>query len=639
MQLRKIISVLCVLTLALQFVTGVSADNSPAASGECSSADGEVITWTLDGAGTVTVKGNGKVTGFDNAFADRFDQIKKIVFGSGITSVAGVDRLPALESVVLPDTLVSVGAYAFQRCGALKSINIPSSVETFGNRAFTFCGSLEKITVAEGSKNYGSYKNTLVDTLNGRVVLGCKNSVLPKDNSVGEILPYAFAGCSGLNKITVPQNISKIGEYAFADCASLEAFTVPGSLSQFRRSILDGDTALSSLTVKGGGAYTGAGNCIIENKTATLVAGCKTSVIPDDGSVKHIGKDAFSGCVGLEKIAIPEGTESIGVSAFNGCAALESISIPGTVASIGVSAFANCADLRKAVIGSGTETIGASAFEYCTKLSECEIPDSVFCVGRSAFGGTPFFGQQTGVVYAGRNAVGFNGDIPQDGVIEIRDGTLSVAAEAFRSRYADMKAATDIVIPPSVIYIGENALDTTGWYASQADGPVFAGKVLYKYKGELPADGAVVIPEGTAGIAAYAFYGLTGLAEITVPSSVRTVGDYSFSGCKGLAEITIPDGIMYIGENSINPSVTNIPGITSGSAAERYVLAYGGRSGNINGDADGNGSVTSNDARMILRYAADIESAPGRLLSAYDADNDGKIRAGDARTVLIACAG
>ena len=70
---------------------------------------------------------------------------------------------------------------------------------------------------------------------------------------------------------------------------------------------------------------------MIETTRKILVLGCKSSVIPADGSVTSIGYRAFSGCSGLTSIEIPNSVTSISSYAFEGCSSLTSIEFTGTI--------------------------------------------------------------------------------------------------------------------------------------------------------------------------------------------------------------------------------------------------------------------------------------------------------------------
>ena len=78
--------------------------------------------------------------------------------------------------------------------------------------------------------------------------------------------------------------------------------------------------------------------------------------------------------------------------------------------------------------------------------------------------------------------------------------------------------------------IGGGAFNNTAWYNNQPDGLVYAGKVAYNYKGDMPANTQLSIKDGTIGIAAYAFNGCNGLVSIDIPNSVTSIGGNAFSG-------------------------------------------------------------------------------------------------------------
>ena len=120
---------------------------------------------------------------------------------------------------------------------------------------------------------------------------------------------------------------------------------------------------------EGNKIYHSAGNCIINTKNKILIAGCKTSIIPNDGSVTSIGRYAFSGCNSLTTITIPDSVTSIGDSAFSGCSSLISIIIPDRVTTIGFYAFSGCSSLSSIIIPESVTSIGYYAFYYCTSLT------------------------------------------------------------------------------------------------------------------------------------------------------------------------------------------------------------------------------------------------------------------------------
>ena len=102
-------------------------------------------------------------------------------------------------------------------------------------------------------------------------------------------------------------------------------------------------------------------------------------------------------------------------------------------------------------------------------------------------------------------------------------------------------------IPNSVTSIGRYAFEGTAWYNNQPNGLIYAGKVLYKYKGTMPGNYEIVVKDSTLGIAGGAFRGCDGLTSIEIPNSVTSIGMDAFYYCSGLTSIEIPNSVTSIG--------------------------------------------------------------------------------------------
>ena len=99
-----------------------------------------------------------------------------------------------------------------------------------------------------------------------------------------------------------------------------------------------------------------------------------------------IGQYAFSGCLSLTSVEIPNSVTTIGDYAFE-CTGLTSVEIPNSVTSIGQKAFWNCSSLTSVTIPNSVTTIGQRAFESCSSLTSVTISNSVTSIGRDAFWG------------------------------------------------------------------------------------------------------------------------------------------------------------------------------------------------------------------------------------------------------------
>jgi len=275
--------------------------------------------------------------------------------------------------------------------------------------------------------------------------------------------------------------------------------------------------------------------------------------------VTSIGEAAFASCKDLTSVTIPSSVTSIGVQAFESCSSLTSITING-VTSIGASAFYDCWGLTKAefasienfcnmvfenydsnplyfarhlyidgqevtdlVIPNGTTTIGNYAFIGCRGLTSVTIPEGVTSIGIMAF----------------QSCSGLTS-------ITIPNSVTTIGFGAFR--YCSCLTS----IPENLTDVGSGAFDGTEWQNNQPDGLVYAGKVAYLWKGEMPENTEVVLKDGTKSNTAYAFNGCRGLASITIPEGVTSIGAEAFRGCHGLTSITIPKSVTSIGEGAFN---------------------------------------------------------------------------------------
>ena len=269
----------------------------------------------------------------------------------------------SLTNITIPNSVTSIGLCAFMDCTGLTGIIIPDSVTDIDDSAFFGCESLNVLTVANGNPKYHSAGNCIIETASKTLIAGCKTSVIPSDGSVTSIFANAFNACAGLTSVTIPSCVTSIGKFAFANCTSLASITV----------------------TEGNPVYHSAGNCIIETASKTLIAGCKTSVIPTDGSVTAIGDWAFYWCTGLTSITIPGSISTIGGWAFSDCRNLSSLTIRDGVTSIGRNAFENCSSLARVTIPSSVDYIGDGAFSECVHLTSVTIPEGVTTIGSRAF--------------------------------------------------------------------------------------------------------------------------------------------------------------------------------------------------------------------------------------------------------------
>ncbi len=342
-------------------------------SGTC----GDNLTWSLDTfTGVLSIDGTGNMY---NYYEDYYN-------GSYRTSAPWKSYISYFESVVIGDSVTSIGNYAFSYCESLTSVTIGDSVTSIGYGAFEYCTSLTNVTIPDSVMSIGGYSFHYCDFTS--VTLG---------NSVTSIGEYAFCDCDSITSMIIPDSVKSIGDSAFADCRLLASVTIGNSVTSIGEYAFDSCFDLTSINIPDSVTSIGYGAFVV-------CRSLKSVSIPD--SVTSIGDRAFVRCTSLESITvdennqyyssdgygalynkdkteliqypigktiteliIPESVTSIGDSAFADCSYLTTVIIPDSVISIGNYAFDSCFDLTSITIGDSVTSIGYGAFDYCAALT------------------------------------------------------------------------------------------------------------------------------------------------------------------------------------------------------------------------------------------------------------------------------
>ena len=130
----------------------------------------------------------------------------------------------AFAAYTVPNSVTSIGEYAFSHCTSLTSVTIPNSVTSIGEHAFSYCTSLTSVTISDSVTSIGEYAFSHCTSLTSVTI----------PNSVTSIGEHAFSYCTSLTSVTISDSVTSIGEYAFYDCTSLTDVYYAGSEAQWK---------------------------------------------------------------------------------------------------------------------------------------------------------------------------------------------------------------------------------------------------------------------------------------------------------------------------------------------------------------------------------------------------------------------
>ena len=323
----------------------------------------------------------------DNPYYDSRNNCNAIIETASNKLIAGC------KNTVIPNTVTSIGNFAFYQCSSLTSIDIPNSVTSIGHSAFNGCSSLASIdipnsvTTIGGSAFFGTgwynnqpdglvYAGLVAYTYKGTMPNG--TSITLRDGTLG-IAAGAFYNCKGLISINMPNSVTNIGASAFYGCSSLASLSIPDSVSV---PIIGEDTfyGCSSLT-----SFTIPNNVSLIDKNAFFACTSLTSVTLGN-SLTTIGEKAFSFCTSLLSVEIPNTLTTIGESAFYYCYSLTSVTIPNSVTYIDMDAFYGCG-LTSVTIPNSVTYLGYEAFLECSRLTNVTIGNSISDIYDNTFYG------------------------------------------------------------------------------------------------------------------------------------------------------------------------------------------------------------------------------------------------------------
>ena len=520
--------------------------------------------------------------------------INGIIDGDFVFSNAAKDTLIAYigtsNTVNIPNSVTSIGNYAFNKCTNLTSVNIPDSVTSIGNYAFYGCSGMISITIPNSVTSIG---NDAFSDCSGMISITIPNSVTSIGND-------AFFNCTGLTSVNIPNAVTSIGYSAFYRVRHIDYHgTATGSPwgARSMNGITDGDFVFSNIAKDTLIAYIGTSAAVtIPNSVISIGDNAfreynnLTSVnIPN--SVTHIGYQAFSQCYGLTSVNIPNAVTTIGSAAFYGVRHIEyhgtatgspwgalsingiidgdfvfsnaakdtliayigtsnTVNIPNSVTYIGNYAFNQCTNLTSVNIPESVTSIGNYAFANCTGLDSLYIGNSVTSISNNAFSAC-----------LGLTTVMFNADsctsTGNSANTSIFSGCRNITSFTFGNNVkvipsylcANLSNLNYVYIGNSVTHIGDGVFyycDRLSSVVFNADSCISVGTNFHIFAGCTNIN-SFTFGNNVRVIPSKLCCGLSELTSIIIPNSVTTIGDYAFDGCDGLTSVNIPNSVTSIG--------------------------------------------------------------------------------------------
>ena len=450
---------------------------------------------------------------------------------------------------------------------SLTEIVVPPYITGIKKGAFAGCSNLEKLTIP--FIGLGKMSGSTVPT---PYPLGIIFGESQYAGSVAVEQIYDNSGYIDVVEETattyyLPASLSevtvtrgKIPLGAFSGCANIKKVTLGEKVSTLADKAFYNCTGLESVDFEGNTEITSVGY--------RAFYGCESlKSVMMGNAVKTIGAEAFWKCESLESVQLGDAVETIGRHAFYNCASLKTVELPETVTSIS-EAFYCCTGLESIVIPDGVTTIEQNDFKYCSNLKSVTIGNGVTTIGNRAFGSD--------------KQVGFHGFTKLETLI-IGNSVTTIGEYAFFG----CSSLTSIEIPDSVTSIGVSAFSGCSAVTSLTIGSRISTISNYTFA-HMTNLASVSIPANVNSIGDYAFYECTSLEEVIIPDSITSIGNNAFDECTSLEEVIIPDSITSIGDSAF-ARCTSLKSINVEADNTNYM------------SIDGN--LYTKDGKTLLQYA------------------------------------
>ena len=349
-----------------------------------------------------TIPADGSVTRIaSNAFSDFTPDDTTLIVPAAVNFIEGMSfSYAGYETIIVKGPIENLMDYTFAHNESLKEVVLPNTITEIGSYVFEGCTNLERIIftgtqaewdaiekAATWNEDAGSYTvycntegmeyeldaNTDTYTLTGPGTASSASVIVIPSTYEGKAVTVigdeAFHARPAV-RIYIPEGITKLGRNALQG-SKITRLDIPASLTDIN--YIMPTTAncddLEIITVDPNNTvFHSAGNCIINTSEHKLITACKTSVIPDDGSVTSIGINAFY-TVKMTSLVVPDSVDTLCEQAFQ-CFQIEYIELPSSINALSARDFAYCSNLESVTIPVSVTYFDYGVFQSSTKLKD-----------------------------------------------------------------------------------------------------------------------------------------------------------------------------------------------------------------------------------------------------------------------------